>query len=89
MKLHGLTPVVSLISSAESAEAIHPPLLFELRPSPTVVGYGRRRSEGPARAFIPGLSLLRRSSLGYQGRAPAVFFRRRINRGLKSEVVSS
>jgi hypothetical protein len=31
MKLHGLTPVVSLISSVESAEAIHPLSLFELR----------------------------------------------------------
>ncbi len=28
--------------------------LFELRPSPTVVGYGRRRSEGPTVAFIHG-----------------------------------
>ncbi len=31
MKLRGLTPVTSLISSAESAEATHPPSLFELR----------------------------------------------------------
>ncbi len=30
--------------------------LFELRPSPTVVGYGRRRSEGPTVAFIHGLT---------------------------------
>ncbi len=34
----------------------HPPSLFELRPSPTVVGYGRRRSEGPTVAFIYGLA---------------------------------
>ena len=33
----------------------HPPSLSELRPSPTVVGYGRRRSEGPPFAFIHGL----------------------------------
>ncbi len=31
MKLHGLTPVVLLISSAESAEATHPPSFFELQ----------------------------------------------------------
>jgi len=30
--------------------------LFELRPSPTVVSYGRRRSEGPTVAFIHGLT---------------------------------
>ncbi len=51
MKPHGPTPVVSFISSAESAEAP----AFELRPSPTVVGYGRRRSEGLPCAFIHGL----------------------------------
>ncbi len=34
----------------------HPPSFFELRPSPTVVGYGRRRSEGPTVAFIHGLT---------------------------------
>ncbi len=31
-----------------------PPSLSELRPSPTVVGYGRRRSEGPPCAFTHG-----------------------------------
>ncbi len=30
--------------------------LFELRPSPTVVGYGRRRSEGPPFAFVHRLT---------------------------------
>jgi len=33
----------------------HPPLLSKLRPAPTVVGYGRQRSEGPPFAFVHGL----------------------------------
>jgi len=54
MKFYGFTTVASLISSAESAEALTFLRSSSYGPSPE--GFGPQGGGGPSDAFIPGLT---------------------------------